>query len=381
MKRMRTLAMTGWIAVMARWVAVMALGAAPLSTGSAVAAAAPNATTAPNAAGSSNAAAAPNAAREPNAAAPAEAVSRLTPEQYQTIIADVFGSHIKLGGRFDPGTRVDGLLELGTRKLSMSEASMQQYDNMARTVAAQVVAPDQRALMIACRPASPNAPDDTCARQFLGEAGRLLFRRPMTPGEQDLYVRAAHIATTPVNDFYYGLGIGLAALLESPQFLFRQEQSEPVPGRPGEYRLDAFSRASRISFFLWNAGPDPQLLAAAETGELDTPEGLSRQLDRMLRSRRLEQGVRAFFSDMLQFDDIKYLSKDTAIYPMFTAQVADNAREQTLRTIVDLLVTHRGDYRDLFTTRKTFLTQSLASLYRVPLAVDMPNGYPDEWHA
>src|SRR6185312_12724451 len=39
-----------------------------------------------------------------------------------------------------------------------------------------------------------------------------------------------------------------------------------------------------------------------------------------------------------------------------------------LRTIVDLLLHRNGDYRDLFTTRDTFLTPALAALYGVPLA-------------
>lgn len=312
---------------------------------------------------------------------PADVVTRrLSPEQYQSIIADVFGSHIKLGGRFDPGLRVDGLLELGTSQVSVSETSMQQYDNMARNVAAQVIAPEQRALTVSCKPASVTAPDDVCARAFLTEVGRLLFRRPLTADEQDLFVQAARIATEGTGDFYYGLGIGVAAQLESPQFLFRQETVRPTAGRPGEYGIDGYSKASRLSFFLWNSGPDMQLLDAAEKGELDSAAGLARQVDRMIASRRLESGVKAFFADMLQFEEINNLSKDTAIYPMFTAQVADNARDQTLKTIVDLLITHKGDYRDIFTTRRTFLTQALASLYRVPLAAELPNGYPDEWH-
>lgn len=312
--------------------------------------------------------------------APPPVARRLTPAQYQAIIADVFGTHVKLGGRFDPGLRVDGLLELGTSQVSISESSMQQYDNMARTIAAQVVEPGQRELMLSCTPQSATAPDDACARAFLTEVGRLLFRRPLTQAEADIYVNAAHVAATGLNDFYFGLSTALAALLESPQFLFRHETAVPVSDQANTYRLDPFSTASRLSFFLWNAGPDLQLLEAAEAGELDTPEGLARQVDRMIASRRLEDGVRAFFADMLHFDDIGSLSKDTAIYPAFTTQVATNAREQTLKTLTDLLVTRRGDYREVFTTQRTFLTQTLASLYRVPLAATMPNGYPDAWH-
>ena len=40
------------------------------------------------------------------------------------------------------------------------------------------------------------------------------------------------------------------------------------------------------------------------------------------------------------------------------------AREQTLRTIVQLLVRENGDYRDIFTTRETFISKALAPLYQ-----------------
>jgi hypothetical protein len=48
--------------------------------------------------------------------------------------------------------------------------------------------------------------------------------------------------------------------------------------------------------------------------------------------------------------------------------VAQDAREQTLRSIVDLVITQEGDYRDIFTTRKTFISGPLGRIYRVPVA-------------
>jgi hypothetical protein len=106
---------------------------------------------------------------------------------------------------------------------------------------------------------------------------------------------------------------------------------------------------------------------------------LAKQVDRLLASPRLEDGVRAYFTDMFQFDDFATLSKDAAIYPRFTAQAGRDAEEQTLRTIVDHVVARRGDYRDLFTTRKTFLTNSLAAIYGVAASDDTPNGARESW--
>ena len=81
---------------------------------------------------------------------------------------------------------------------------------------------------------------------------------------------------------------------------------------------------------------------------------------------RFEQAVRAFFADMFRFSQFDGLSKDRQIYPKFTGQVAKDAGEQTLRTVVDLVLRARGDYRDLFTTRKTWLTPTLGALYGAP---------------
>src|SRR5690606_36780844 len=112
---------------------------------------------------------------------------------------------------------------------------------------------------------------------------------------------------------------------------------------------DSYSKASRLSFLLWNSAPDARLLAAAEKGELHTVEGVAKQVDRMLTSRRLESGVRAFFTDMLGFDQFDTLAKDATLYPKFSNKVAEDAQEQTLRTIVHHLIDKNGDYRDLFT--------------------------------
>jgi hypothetical protein len=316
-------------------------------------------------------------AADSDTAAGPVAMRRLTQEQYRQIITDIFGPTVKLGGRFEPDVRDAGLLAVGASEVSVTASGLEQYDSMARNIAAQVVDEQHRALLIPCTPASPTEPDDACAKQFLSKVGRLLFRRPMTAHELTTEVAAANAATVKTKSIYNGLGLSLASLLEAPQFLFRQEVLEPDPDHAGAYRLDAYSKATRLSFFLWNAGPDPELLAAAESGALNTQKGLDKQVDRMLASPRVEVGVRAFFNDMLDYDGFETLAKDPTLYPKFTPKVLGDAQEQTLRTIVDHLMVQKADYRDLFTTHKTFLTPLLASIYRVQLV--FPAGEPNAW--
>lgn len=311
---------------------------------------------------------------EPNAMG-----GRISPDQYVQIIADVFGPEINAGGRFEPGTRQNGLLAVGSSQVTISATGIEWFNMMADSISAQVVSERRRGLLFPCVPASQNAADEKCARQFFESAGRLLYRRPLSTPELDTYVRVASEGAGKLKNFYEGIQLSLANMLISPPFLFREEFSEPVPGRPGKYQLSSLSKASRLSFLLWNAGPDRQLLEAAEKGELATREGLERQVDRLLNSPRLENGVRAFFSDMLHFDELGNVAKDPQIYPKFSSRTVQDAREQTLKTIVDTLLTDNGDYRDLFTTRRTFLTRGLASVYGIPINNYSPIGAPDAW--
>ena len=304
---------------------------------------------------------------------------RLTSEQYANVIAEVFGPSIELSGRFEPDPRVDGLVEVGAGRVSVSIDGMAQYDAIGRGIAAQVVSEANRKDMIACTPASAKARDNACASAFLAATGALLFRRPLTANEQKHYVDAAGEAAKTLGDFYAGLSLSLGAMLSSPQFLFRTEKLEPDPGQAGAYRLDAYSKASRLSFFLWNSIPDDALLAAAASGEIHTEQGLARQVGRMLGSPLVDGGVRAFFADMFAFDGMETLVKDTTLYPSFDAIVVRDAQEQTLRTLIDHVVHRRGDYRDIFTLRQTYLTQALASVYNVPMVNDVANGASDTW--
>lgn len=304
---------------------------------------------------------------------------RLTSVQYQNIIRDVFGSDIDIGGRLPPDLRVEGLLAIGASHVSITAAGMEQYDTMARAIAAQVVDKNHRDMLVRCKPASANAPDEQCAREFLARAGRLLYRRPLTDQQLETYVTAASDATRLTRDFYHGIQLSLSAMLSSPAFLFRVQVIEPDPDEEGSYRLDAYSKAAQLSFFLWNSAPDSQLLSAAESGKLHAREGLEEQVERMIDSPRLQAGIRAFFADQLRFTEFSTLAKDSQLFPKFSAEVAEDAREQTLRTIIDVVLNENRDFREIFTTKKTFMTPALGAIYRVPIYKEGPNGSPDEW--
>jgi len=368
-------------------------------------------------------------------------VRRITESQYRHTVADIFGPDIPVNGRFEPDQRDQGLLAIGSARLSISPAGFEQYYSMASGIAeaslkqdvairkaaaekvaeapkeatkqeakvaettpgAAAAAPPARAAsgddgprratppkmkvelpanpLVTCEPADPGHADDACVRQTVERVGRVLFRRPLSEEEIAPRVAVAKDVAEKNQDFNAGMKQALVSLLVAPEFLFRVETAEAVPGQVGKVRLDAYSKAARLSYALWDAAPDDELLKAAETGELHKDAGVKKQIKRLLDSPRVEAGTRAFFDDMLQNDLFATITKDATIYPKFSLAVAESSREQTLRTLVDQLVTKKQDYRKIFTSRDTFIDRNLASVYKVAYLGDggwVPYTFPED---
>ena len=296
----------------------------------------------------------------------APALRRLTETQYRATIADIFGPDFKITGRIEPDLRVDGLIGAGTGVVSITSGGAEQYATIARGIAEQVIAPANRERLVGCAPGAGDADGRQCAERFFARMGQRLFRRPLTKNELDLAVANTLDAASQLSSFDKGLATALGGMLVDLPFLFQVDNYVADPVRRGGLTLDGWSRASRLSYFLWNTTPDEELLRAASTGELMTPTGLEKQVQRLLASPRFEEGARAFFDDFFRLEGATKLVKDPVIYPGFRSTAAAAAREQTLRTTIELLIREKGDYRELFTTRRVAMNRVLSPLYRMP---------------
>lgn len=347
----RPLAQMGNVRRGALSAALAGLGAAALAAG--LSAPAGSAPTAPQSA-------------EPMIAAANPGFRRLNEVQYARAIEQAFGPGLKIPGRFEPPLREQGLLAIGAAHVTVTASGFEQYEMRGRQIAAEAVAGSRMAM-----PCAPSAAafDAACARQVLSRYGRLLYRRPLSEAEATALVSLAETAARKSGSYAKGIEVGLSRLLVSPHFIFRVERAD------ASGQLDDWSLATRISFLLWDAPPDEALLDAAARGDLRDPARRETLVNAMIASPRFEQGVRAFFFDMFGYEQFSGLVKDQAIYPKFNSELVKDAQEQTLRTLVDLLVINRGDYRDIFATRKTFMNRNLAALYRVPVSAQAVDGW------
>ncbi len=126
-----------------------------------------------------------------------------------------------------------------------------------------------RRKVFSCRPTTV-ADEATCATAIVRRLATTAFRRPPSDKEVARLMRF-YDAGRQTRQFEGGVAKAVEAILASPQFLFRLEDT-PATARPGQpYRLADVELASRLSFFVWGAGPDPALLDLATAGKLSPP--------------------------------------------------------------------------------------------------------------
>lgn len=301
------------------------------------------------------------------------ALRRLTREQYGASIRALLGSDIQLATGLEADVAINGSVSIGTSRSTISPHATEKYETAAFDLAAQAVAPERRARLSDCTPAS--VIDTACTQDFVRTFGRRAFRRPLTSAEETRYVALAEEAANELGDFWSGVEFAIAGFLQSPSFLFRTELGEPDPADATRLRFTGYDMAARLSFLFWNVTPDDALLDAAEAGELVTMVGIEAQAERLANDPRARLALETFHAERLGLDELDTLIKDETLFPNASTALGAAMRDDILKTIEH--VTFDGDYRDLFDTNVVFANGALAELYGVePSQGDQPSLLP-----
>lgn len=293
----------------------------------------------------------------------APTLPRLTASQYHNSIRTLFGEEVIVPPAPEPDIEVGGFVAIGAGVSTISPRGVENFEAAAYAVASQVLAAERRDRVVSCAPS--DVADAECMTDLVQEQGRRIWRRPLTADEVERITRIGVTAATTLGDFFLGAEFALAALLQSPYFVFRRELGRPDEAVPGTRLYTGYELAARLSFLLLNTTPDDTLLNAAEAGELDTEAGLRAQADRLLADPRSRAGVARFFTEWLHLDALDTLNKDPRVYPAMSPDLGRMARTETLMTLEDLVFERDADFRDVLTQRRTFVNRKLASIYAV----------------
>jgi Protein of unknown function (DUF1592)/Protein of unknown function (DUF1588)/Protein of unknown function (DUF1595)/Protein of unknown function (DUF1585)/Protein of unknown function (DUF1587) len=290
---------------------------------------------------------------------------RLTVVQYRNSVRDLLGAGVTVPTDLEPDTALDGFASIGAARIALSAQATEQFETAALAMAHQALSNTAtRGALVGCTPAGTT--DDTCARAFVTRFGRRAWRRDLAADEVTRYATVATSASTMLKDFWGGLEYGLAGLLQSPHFLYREELGVPDPAEATRRIFTGYELASRLSYLMWNSTPDDALLDAAKAGTLATPTGLGAEAQRLFNSPRSHEATGSFFSERLQLSDLDSLPQTPTAFPQVSATLGASMRTETLNVLDDLIFNGDNDYRQLFDTTTTFVNTELAKLYGLP---------------
>lgn len=192
---------------------------------------------------------------------------------------------------------------------------------------------------------------------FAGKA----FRRPLTEADrQPIQVfyekRIAEKATPRVAALD-----AVKLILCSPSFLYFSEiTAEDDPA------LGAYDLASRLSFALWAAPPDAELLASAKSGKLVQKDELTKQVKRMIADDRISGFVEGFLDGWLNLRDLGSMPPPRETNRGYYAEDLPTSMKAEARLFFRDLLKTNGSVAQFLDAEYTFVDKKLAKLYELP---------------
>ncbi len=220
-----------------------------------------------------------------------------------------------------------------------------------------------RRAIFTCRPTDPSE-EAACATEIISRLAGNAFRRPLD--EEDTAALMAFYRTgADEGGFEAGIGTALEAILASPHFVFRFEEPPANVRADAGYRISDVDLASRLSFFLWGASPDEELMGLAVDGRLSDPAVLDAEVTRMLADPRAEAMGTRFAAQWLRLQDLEKINPNVRLQPDFYQQLRESMLRETELFFYNLV---REDLSvlDLYSADYTFVDERLARHYGIP---------------
>ena len=222
-----------------------------------------------------------------------------------------------------------------------------------------------------CRPLT-QVEESSCAAEIVRRLATQAYRRPIADKDH-ARLMAFYARGRKEKNFEAGVTKALEAILASPQFLFRVEESPGLrstsfgeagsPTKPA-YRLGDYELASRLSFFLLGQGPDAELVKAAGQGRLALPGALSKHARRLLATPDADALATRFASQWLRLQDLEKVMPDPILYP-YSDQTLSLALKKETELFFNSLVREDRSVLELLTADYTYANERVARHYGI----------------
>jgi mono/diheme cytochrome c family protein len=219
-----------------------------------------------------------------------------------------------------------------------------------------------RPLIFICDPAKTG--ETPCAKQIAENLAHRAYRRPVTESDVSHLMRFYDEGRLDNGTFDQGITEVVAAVLASPDFLFRSIPAPKGVSKSSEFALTDLELASRLSFFIWNTGPDAELLKLAESNQLTKPGVLDAQVKRMMADPKAESLVTSFAMKWLNLNSLDLVQPDPKIFNGFNATLRKDFITEAEKFLCSILLENKS-VLDLLTSDHTFVNNRLARHYGI----------------
>ena len=152
----------------------------------------------------------------------------------------------------------------------------------------------------------------------------------------------------------------LAIVLSSPMFLYKSESSLHDKQTVSQREL-----AQRLSYFLWSAPADAQLLALADEGRLTDPAVLRQQTDRLLDDARSQDMLHGLVHQWLDMKRLDFFNVNVVKHRTYDNSVKMAVRKEVYETAAYLLAENRS-VTELLQADYVVINNLLARYYGIP---------------
>jgi hypothetical protein len=300
---------------------------------------------------------------------PVRPLLRLTRFEYDNTVRDLLGDTTRPGSALPEDNEGPHGYDVAAAVSPLDATVLQE---IAERLASGAV--KNLAKLVPCKSATP---DDACARQFIASFGQRAFRRPLLPDETTAIQGLYDTARTQLGyDSTQGLRVVIAALLQSPEFLYHWELGAQAPTLAGKLvQLTSWELASRLSYLLTGSMPDDELFAAAQSGALGTAAGVAAQARRLLAAPRARDGMGDLFRQWWDLDRIRRTDKGANV--MGWDGLRDPMYAETKRFVEAVVFEGDATVKSLLTAPYTFTNNAnLAKVYGATLPATTVNPAP-----
>ena len=198
--------------------------------------------------------------------------------------------------------------------------------------------------------------EEVYANEVIEKFMERAFRRTLQDGELDRYVTFWKNIRNDFDSFEDGIKEVLIAILCSPNFIYL---NQPMNLNSKELD-DEYYLASQLSYFLWNSPPDEKLIELASKGKLY--RNLPGQIDRMIKSSKIENLINGFSYEWLRLDRHKNMDVNVQEYEDYTRFVKEDMFNETYEFVKHILINDLS-IMNFIDSDFAMLNQNLAEFY------------------